>query len=252
MSDAAATDGIASDSCDGASAALTPEAIEGIVADFRTWLTDLAKPPVPLFPAPELTADLFGLIGQFTALRHEVNMQTRAARAAVEQNADLLKELKLAAAPEAGAQLRTLAKALIDIADALSLSLRQMEKFQERAQPLLEKRDAGSPGFFSRLFGSRPASGESISDSALDKLGQLVAAAADGYAMSLRRVEKLLPALELERQACIGEPFDPETMEAVEVVGDSERAAGTVIDEVRPGYLWRGKIFRFALVKVAR
>ena len=59
-------------------------------ADFRTWLTELAsseRPAVGDSLAPD-SVDLFALVGQFTALRHEVNMQTRAARTAVEQNAE--------------------------------------------------------------------------------------------------------------------------------------------------------------------
>ena len=67
-----------------------------------------------------------------------------------------------------------------------------------------------------------------------------------------RRVERLLPTLELEPLSCIGSSFDPELMEVVEVVGDTDQPAGTVVEEVRPGYLWRGRLFRFAQVKVAR
>ena len=212
--------------------------------------------------------DLSTLVGQFTALRHEVNMQTRAARAAVEQNAEVLRQL--AARPEpppatatSDDALRPVAKALIDIADALALSLRQMEKFGEAAEGLLAELTAppaadaaGSPkpAFFARLFGSRPAPPEPDDRTRLaaDKLRQLAAAAADGYAMSLRRIERVLPTLELEPLSCTGEIFDPETMEAVEVVGDSGLPPGTVVEEVRPGYRWRGKVFRFAQVKVAR
>jgi molecular chaperone GrpE len=70
--------------------------------------------------------------------------------------------------------------------------------------------------------------------------------------MSLRRVERVLPTLELEPLSCTGEMFDPETMEAVEVIGDTGLVSGTVVEEVRPGYRWRGKVFRFAQVRVAR
>jgi molecular chaperone GrpE len=41
-------------------------------------------------------------------------------------------------------------------------------------------------------------------------------------------------------------------MEVVEVVADADRPPGTVVEEVRVGYTWRGKVFRFAQVKVAR
>src|SRR5437660_9004479 len=77
-------------------AALTPEAIEAVLADFRGWLTDAAAgrvaAPPPLESDAE-TVDLATLVGQFTALRHEVNLQTKAVRAQQERNADTLRPL---------------------------------------------------------------------------------------------------------------------------------------------------------------
>lgn len=235
---------------------LTPEAIDAILGDFRAWLSNEIPVRPPESGEAREPVDLFALVGQFTALRHEVNMQTRAARTAVEQNAETLKLLAAMeppAPPDPGELLRPIVKGIIDAADALSLSQRQLESFDETAEPLLEELESGDaprPGFFARLLGARPR--EVVASTAADKLRQLVAAAADGYTLSLRRIERLFPALELQPQSCLGEPFDPETMEAVEVVGDSEAPSGTVIEEVRPGYLWRGQIFRFAQVKVAR
>jgi molecular chaperone GrpE len=203
---------------------------------------------------------LFTLVGQFTALRHDVNLQTKAARAAVEQNAEVLRQLTETrpAAVKEEADLRPLLKAVVDVADALALSLRQMERMRESVEPLLaalgRPRVPPRPGFFARLFGAREPepTPEASPDPAADKLRQLAAAAADGYAMSLRRVERVLPTFGLEPIACQDRPFDPERMEVVEVVGGSGRPSGTVVEEVRPGYLWRGKVFRFAQVKVAR
>jgi molecular chaperone GrpE len=87
-------------------------------------------------------------------------------------------------------------------------------------------------------------------DAAIDKLNQFLQGIGDGYAMSLRRVERALPAFGLEPIDCVGRPFDPDTMEVVEL-GDGG-PAGTVLEEVRRGYRWNGTVFRFAQVKVAR
>jgi molecular chaperone GrpE len=216
---------------------------------------------LPQVPDP---VDLFTLVGQFTALRHEVNMQTRASRAAVEQNAEVLKQLA-AAPPTPGApaddEIRPLLKAVVDVADVLALSLRQVERLRGAAGPLLDDLVSArgvdaprSPGFFARLFGSkRPESTrDETATLAADKLRQLAAAATDGYAMSLRRVERVLPTFGLERLSVTDTPFDPETMEVVEVADDPHRLPGTVVEEVRPGYRWRGKLFRAAQVTVAR
>jgi molecular chaperone GrpE len=139
-----------------------------------------------------------------------------------------------------------------------------MEKFRDSVDPLLTDLEAGgdvpaqpvsAPGLFARLLGRSPSPAprsDTHAEAVADKLRQLAAAAADGYALSLRRVERLLPELELEPIACTGQPFDPETMEVVEVVGDSGQTTGTVVEELRPGYWWRGAVFRYAQVKVAR
>jgi molecular chaperone GrpE len=85
-----------------------------------------------------------------------------------------------------------------------------------------------------------------------ERVGQLVTSLVAGYTMSLQRVERALQQYGLEVMECVGQRFDPERMEAVEVVTDSGRASSEVIEVVRRGYLWRGKVFRFAQVRVAK
>src|SRR5207244_1561128 len=71
--------------------ALSVEAVRAL-ADFREWLA--AAPPAepPAAPAAD-EPDLHTLLGQFLALRHEVNLQTKATRAQQEQNAETLRQL---------------------------------------------------------------------------------------------------------------------------------------------------------------
>src|SRR5205823_5176890 len=171
--------------------ALTPDRVEAVLADFRAFLEELADdagdPPAP---AAE-PVDLYTLVAQFTALRHEVNLQTKAARAATEQTAEAL---KLLAAPKPAADadeaVRPLLKALIDIADALSLALRQAEKAGDAAREGLS--DLPRRGWLARLLGPPAAPPPP------DNFRPLLAGLADGYALSLRRVERALAGAGLE------------------------------------------------------
>src|SRR5215212_2110930 len=80
--------------------ALTPGRIDDLLADFRSWLEQLAATPAPPFepgtdpaaPAP----DLHTLLAQFTAVRHEINLQTRSSRTQQEQTAEALRQLGVA------------------------------------------------------------------------------------------------------------------------------------------------------------
>ena len=58
----------------GRAAALTPERIEAVLADFRSWLSELPSATAPPLTEPAATVDLHTLVAQFTALRHEVNL----------------------------------------------------------------------------------------------------------------------------------------------------------------------------------
>lgn len=248
---------------------LSHDAIESLLSDFRDWLSglnDSASINGGLESGQSPIPDIFSLVAQFTALRHEVNMQTRAVRSAVEQNAEILNRFQDAdeapqQEPESGEDLRPVAKAIVDISDALALSLNQIARARESTEPLLDELISPQPtpsrGFLARLFAiTTGARGMAASDErakqVVGKLRQLFAAANDGYAMSLRRVERLLPTLELESFDSTGQEFDPELMEVVEVVDAPDVPAGAVVEEVRPGYLWRGRVLRYAQVKVAR
>lgn len=232
---------------------LTPERIDAVLADFRRWLEGIVPDRGDEPRGSPEPVDLYTLVAQFTALRHEVNLQTRAARATVEQTADALK-LLATPKPDPREAVRPLVKALIDVADALALGLRQVEKAKSAAGELLAEPPAPKPGFLARLFGASDvaAAGRTRQAEAVERLRALLAGVADGYALSLRRVERVLPPFGLEPIDCLGRPFDPELMEVVEVADAPGRPGGTVVEEVRRGYRWDGKPFRPAQVKVAR
>jgi molecular chaperone GrpE len=183
-----------------------------------------------------------------------------------------------------------LLKTLIDLYDALSLAGREIQRTQEGLAPLLEPLsivDEPLPellpaqprrSFWSRWFLSPTAeaslrSSQEETQRALERLhrerrekGEHLKQAQErcrrvhealesivvGYTMSLQRIERAIRQHGLEAIPTVGEPFDPERMEALEPVLDSGRPSGEVVAEVRRGYLWNGRVFRYAQVRVAK
>ena len=271
-----------------------------MLADFRNWLLQAAAAPNNGEPnppaAPAEPVDLHTLLGQFIALRHEVNLQTRATRAQQEQTADALGQLDEALAllrqrQEASRDrpldeeeaLRPLLKTLVDLHDALALAGREVQRVETVLLPALDQLTAApEPApvppppvpevklpFWARLLGAGPAVRQALeerrspepeapawqpgpAEQAAARVRQLVTSLVTGYTMSVQRVERALQQHGLEPIPSVGEPFDPEAMEAVEVVTEGGRESTEVLEEVRRGYRWRGRVFRYAQVKVAR
>ncbi len=252
-----------------------------MLADFRDWLGSAASSEEDGVPPGE-GVDLHTLLGQFLALRHEVNLQTRAVRNQQEQNAETLRQLSQAlealrqAPPQAAPdeRVRALLKTLVDLYDAMSLGAREVKRGEEALRSLLDQVEAGlgaavqpasAPrSFWARLFGGGEPdeAGEQRREEArqraardreaLGRVRQGLAALVTGYSMGLQRVERALAAQGLEVVPAAGQPFDPERMEVVEAVSGSGRPSGEVIEEVRRGYLLNGRVFRYAQVRVAR
>jgi molecular chaperone GrpE len=290
---------------------LTPAAIDAILADFRSWLERAAREGAlpPLEPPVEPPVDLHTLLGQMTALKQEVHLQTRAVRTQQEQNAAGLEQLTAAVEKLRQAQaairptedravddaLRPVLLTLIELHDAGAIAARELErarktasvptngatangqtpKFESILQDLLGL--ARMPrGWFSlgsvnetalndcaaalrrehqtQLDAFRQAS-ESTEHRAVHSVQQVdrvLDSLATGFGMSLQRVERALQKHGLERIGAVGDTFDPEVMEVVEVVRDSDAPNGAVLEVVRPGYLRKGRVFRYAQVRVAK
>ncbi len=201
---------------------------------------------------------------------------------------DLRASQESASETKAEEALKPVFKGIIDVYDALALALRQVTRqrdtlhqaFQsleqtftiepppkfENVPPVQAKR-----GFWSRMFGVSTAADNAdrlqewynrVSQefnqrhekvkSTTTLFGQALEGLITGYTMSLNRIERLLPLLSLEPIVSVGQPFNPETMEVVDVATGTGRQAGEVIEEVRRGYHRLGQIYRYAQVRVAK
>jgi len=273
---------------------MSPDEIERILSDFRAWLGEVTTVPAPVGESPKV--DLHTLIAQFTSLRQEVNLQTKASRTSLEQNAEALTELRsaleqLQEQPEADDGLGPLLKAVVDVYDNLALALKQVTRQRESIdeplntiingtkipemlgapppEPDAQAKENVKRGFWSRLFFAQVREASGLNDPITTMLkeaearrvkmvgaAKLVCSSLDslitGYRMSLARIDRVLEQNDMEPIAAVGETFDPELMEVVEVIGESGQSAGQVVEEVRRGYIRGEVVFRFAQVKVAR
>jgi molecular chaperone GrpE len=75
-----------------------------------------------------------------------------------------------------------------------------------------------------------------------------------GVEMVFGELKEVFASEGLERLEAKGKPFDPNLHEAaLEIPGDgSQDEPLVVVEELRPGYLFRGRVLRPAMVKVAR
>jgi molecular chaperone GrpE len=97
--------------------------------------------------------------------------------------------------------------------------------------------------------------------SILDNFERAVASAASpeddrdpfraGVLAIYRQMQRLLDQNGVVRFESIGKPFDPELHDAVGTVAADGVDPGLVVEEVRPGCLWHGKLLRPARVFVA-
>lgn len=222
-----ATTPVAGGPAGGSRETLTPERIDAVLADFRAWLESLAaegqiEPDAPIDPP----VDLATIAAAFTALRHEIHLHTKAARAQSEQAAAIIEQLSCHECGETGDELS--ADAMLEAADVLI----RAESGLRRA---LDESSRASG--WRRWFAPRR---------------DAIAASVDGVTLGVQRLSRTLERLGFEAIPSIGQPFDPETMEAIEAVVSTTATPGTVVEEVRRGYWLEGRVVRVAQVKVAR
>jgi molecular chaperone GrpE len=74
----------------------------------------------------------------------------------------------------------------------------------------------------------------------------------DGLQMVQRQFKDALAGLGIERVGEVGVAFDPAEHEAVQNVETAEFPVGAVARVLQPGYRWKGRLMRPALVVVAR
>jgi molecular chaperone GrpE len=211
-----------------------------MVEAIASWLNELteAEPQLPglapeVMGSSEPAPDLFSMLSQLTALTRETQLQGRAtSRLHAELSAALTQLTETTTSPEAMA--RKLGEArrearleliteLLDVRDRFTRGLAEAQRRLESLQGIRA------------YFGQRP----------------VLEALVEGNLLARERFDDLLRRLDVQEIPCVGRPFDPTVMQAVEVVQASDATPGTVLDVFRPGYTSNGRVLRAAEVKVA-
>jgi molecular chaperone GrpE len=207
---------------------------QALLSRFQAYL-DSAETAAPE-PRTE-TSDLYSLFVEVAGLRSEVRTESRLVKEALDQfrgvfdtlqasQATVQQELdraRSAARDQADAALRPLLLDVIDLRDRLLAAL----TFAAAARP----------GWVDRLL-RRPTSG--------DEAWQ------EGLRMSLRRLDQVLLDRRVVPTRLVGQPFDPRRARVVGTSAESSAADGTVLEEVRTGFVWDDQVLRTADVIVSK
>jgi molecular chaperone GrpE len=186
---------------------------------------------------PGETADLFSVLVEMAALRSEVRTESRLVKEALEQFRGVFDSLQ---ASQATLQ-RELDRARTETRDQAQSALRPLLldviDLRDRLVAALTLSAAARPRWRDRLW-RRDRSG--------------VAAWQEGLRMTLRRLDQVLLDRRVVATQLAGLPFDPRLARAIGTAADSSVAEGTVIKEVRAGFLWDDQVLRTAEVIVSK
>lgn len=74
----------------------------------------------------------------------------------------------------------------------------------------------------------------------------------DGVDMIQLQMQSFLKDIGLERMKTIGVMFDPHLHDPIETAEAADKADGLIIDELKPGYTFKGKLLRPASVRIVK
>jgi molecular chaperone GrpE len=258
------------------------EDIDAILDRFRRWLeatraeaSDLgADGPYALDPTEETSGarpdfGLVNLVEEFTALRHELKLQTKSGRGLIDQAESMVAALRQAIeqfrsvepkeAQAAWSAGKPIAEALGDLDEALARGRREIERISRRLadDTTLALADAIDERFRRQSWLRRLLTADyhrqvqNVIHGGTWLRRDMLDALLEGYGLIQARLARVMAAERIERIPCEGRPVDPERMTVIEVVDDADRPPGTVVKELRSGYTWRGRLLRYAEVQAA-
>ncbi len=173
--------------------------------------------------------DLSTLLAEMAALKNEVRLQARQFKSALEQT----QALSDALGAHNQALARDLERARTQAAEAKAQAERGLLlgllELRDRLQDGLDAQTAWQPAPLERLLGKL--------------LGRLLGAGQrharslrEGSALTLQRLDELMASHRVRPITAVGQPLDPQCMQAVGIAWAPEFAEGVVLRELRRGY----------------
>jgi molecular chaperone GrpE len=248
--------------------------VEAILEKFRDWLEDAraeADGPEGIEPGPAPREfGIIDLVEEFTALRHELKLQTKSGRALIEQTENTVGALRQAIdqfrsvepkeAQAVWSAAKALAEALADLDEALVRGEREIDRARRQiADQAVRDLETSITNVFRARSWIRRRLLRSYYREVIDTVRrdgltrlELFDSFLEGYGLIQKRLRRALLSEQIIHIPCEGNPVDPELMTVIEVVDEPRDQPGTVARELRRGYTWRGRVIRFAEVQAVR
>lgn len=206
------------------------------------------------------------IVEAFTAMRHEWRGQTKESRALAEQIQAAVTNLQ-------SLEANLLTRAAADLAEESTESERLVQLIAETDHQLSRAvaavtqweanrrlREVADAKAVERYFAGMNAIARWFARPLLAFIAEQRPAqermtenpAIEGLDLVLARLRRTMNEHRIERLEAEGEAFDANTMHAIGTVAAEDCPTGHVAEQLSPAYLWRGRLLRFADVRVAK
>jgi hypothetical protein len=232
--------------------------IEGISAEILEQLQ--ADTPAEGSGETEAGCDLYALWSAVTTMTEETRLQGRAFKQ-LHDGLSPMEEMVGSVAAMLGryqaaldlqeqkvnetwrqAAWKDILETLIDMRDRLIRGAESARTWIERPEPVQES------GFLRRIRGRLFARQPDIREQQRD---EVVRSLLKGYTLCQEVLDDAFVQIGVRPMDCLGQPFDPVTMKAVDIGCESDVPDDTVLEVYRQGYWWGETAYRPAEVKVA-
>jgi molecular chaperone GrpE len=209
---------------------------QALLSRFSAYLDTVEDGPVPP-EDPGETADLYSVFVEVAGLRSEVRTESRLVKEALDQFRDVFDLLRTSQASVQQELDRARAETRDRERAALRPLLLDVIDLRDRLVAALKLGATVRPRWTDRLLRRNQTGGEAWQD---------------GLRMIVRRLDQVLLDRGIMAMRLVGQPFDPRRARVVAVSPDRSVAEGTIIEEIRTGFLWDDQVLRTAEVIVSK